>query len=31
MIIYVKNCYICKRIKALKDHKHDLLQLFLIS
>ena len=25
IIIYVNNCCICKKIKAFKDRKHDLL------
>ena len=31
MVIYVNNYYICKKIKVLKDRKHDLLQSFSIS
>ena len=31
MIIYVKIYYTCKKIKAFKDYKYDLLQLLLIS
>ena len=26
MIIYIINCYICKRIKTSRDREHDLLQ-----
>ena len=31
MIIYIVNCYICKRIKISRDREYDLLQSFLIS
>ena len=31
IVIYVNNCHIYKRIKALKNRKYDLLQLFSIS
>ena len=31
IVIYVNNYCIYKRIKALKDREHDLLQSFLIS
>ena len=31
MIIYVNNCYICKRIKAPKDREYNLLQSLFIS
>ena len=29
--IYINNYYIYKKIKASKDHKHDLLQSLSIS
>ena len=31
MIIYVNNYYIYKRIKALKNREHNLLQSLFIS
>ena len=30
MIIYIENCYTCKRIKASKDREYNLLQSLLI-
>ena len=31
MIIYIDNCYTCKRIKASKNREHNLLQSLFIS
>ena len=31
VIIYIANCYICKKIKASRNREHGLLQPFSIS
>ena len=31
MIIYIANCYICKKIKTSRNREHDLLQSLPIS